>query len=159
MNSQMSVTSTESGQHQVVDASGHLIAGPFATNAEAWSALDVLAGDVGQPRRVRPIKPKSTKSHRRGKERRYQKEKLAEKHDAKFRNPNVKLTKKQRRQMATNASKAVTWIRDIATSKYDPIANRAYRNTRLGPMGAASEVRKIDPSEYSKIMAGLNDKA
>jgi hypothetical protein len=28
-----------------------------------------------------------------------------------------------------------------------------------GTFGAASAVRRIDPSEYSKIMAGLNDKA
>lgn len=151
MNSKMSITSTEDGQFQVVDASGHLVAGPFASNAEAWSTLDKLTGDDGQPKRVPLAKlPRLTRAQRgKGKAngKTAQRNRQAAR-DAQLRDPNTRLTKKERRRMEKNAAKAPTWIRDIVTSKYDPNANRSYRNTKLGPMGAASPVRKIDPAEY-----------
>lgn len=55
-----------------------------------------------------------------------------------------KLTRKQRKA----AAKAPNWVRTVAASKFDPTADRAYRNKKLGTFGAASPVRRIDPAEY-----------
>ncbi|NTJ63516.1 hypothetical protein G6M50_38210 [Agrobacterium rhizogenes] len=48
------------------------------------------------------------------------------------------------------AAKAPNWLRTAAASKVDPAAERQYRDSQLGSFGAASEVRRIDPTEYLK---------
>jgi hypothetical protein len=52
--------------------------------------------------------------------------------------------------MKRDASKAPTWVRTIAATKFDPNAERSFRDSKLGTFGPASEVRRIDPAEYLK---------
>lgn len=64
-----------------------------------------------------------------------------------------KASKKQLKQKKA-AAKAPRWIRDIATTKFDPHGERQHKDQKLGTFGAASEVRRIDPAEYLKMKAG-----
>jgi hypothetical protein len=56
--------------------------------------------------------------------------------------------KKQRR-----ADKAPTVWRDAAATRaYDYVDRKRYKDSQLGTMGPASEVRHIDPAEYVKVL-------
>jgi len=131
----LNVTRNEDGQYQVSDAGGHLVDGPFDTNAAAWKALERLDNDAGsiprakKPKKVlwgKPEKGKSKKALKR------------EKH----------IAAQQEKHMKREAHKAVGWVRQIAAVKFDPAGERAYRDHKLGTFGAASEVKRIDPAQY-----------
>ena len=123
----LNITKNDDGQFQVSDASGHMVEGPFETNAAAWAALDRL--DVqsydGLDRKRKPKKAKIGKP------------KLSKKQAA-----------KENRKMRREAAKAPGWVRSIAAVKFDPNANRQYRDYKLGTLGPASEVKRIDPAVY-----------
>ncbi|MBB4407078.1 hypothetical protein [Agrobacterium radiobacter] len=139
----LNVTTTDDGKHQVSDRSGHMVEGPFATNGEAWAALDRLTNDDAS----RPGKRRGNKKVLWGKpEKKSKKQRRKEKRQAE--QQHGKMTPKQEHQMNVNASKAVGWVRTVAAAKFDPVATRAYRDHKLGTFGAASEVRKIDPAQY-----------
>lgn len=129
------VTRTDDGQYQVSDAGGHLVDGPFDTNAAAWKALERLDNSAGQVPRARkpktvlwgkPEKGKSKKALKREKQ----------------------IAARQEKQMRREAHKAVGWVRQIAAVKFDPVGERAYRDHKLGTFGAASGVKRIDPAVY-----------
>ncbi|MGO4135144.1 hypothetical protein ACEQ6A_11350 [Rhizobium brockwellii] len=130
------VDRNEDGQYQVSDGAGRLVEGPFETNAAAWKALDRLDNqnaDVPEKRRSnkpvlwgKPEKGKSKKQVKREK----------------------KIAASQEKQMRRDAHKAVGWVRNIASAKFDPEGNRQYRDYKLGTFGAASEVKRIDPAAY-----------
>lgn len=46
------------------------------------------------------------------------------------------------------AKKAPRWLRDVAAKKFDPTAERAFKERRLGTFGPAGPVKLIDPAEY-----------
>lgn len=130
----LNVTRNDDGQYEITDAGGKLVEGPFETNSAAWKALDRLDNDdASQPDRKRSNKPvlwgKPEQTSRKSK-----KEK--------------KRAAKAEKQMKRDANKAVGWVRDIASAKFDPQANRVYRDFKLGTFGAASEVKHIDPAAY-----------
>ena len=136
----LKVTRNDDGQYEIVNGAGKLVDGPFETNAAAWKALDRLDNDnANRPDKQRSNKkvlwgkPDKTSKKQRGKERHKQ---------------SPKMTAKQEHRMKVNASKAVGWVRAVAAVKFEPEANRAYRDQKLGTFGAASEVRKIDPAQY-----------
>ncbi|NTS31380.1 hypothetical protein HQ945_08955 [Phyllobacterium sp. BT25] len=52
------------------------------------------------------------------------------------------------KKMARAAAKAPAWLRTGAAARFDPQGTREFRTKQLGTFGAASDVRKIDPSEY-----------
>jgi hypothetical protein len=131
----LNVTRNDEGQYQITDQRGKVVDGPFETNAAAWRALDRLDNEAAVPkhRNNKPVlwgkpdqKPKSKKARR--------KEKLRQ--------------ERADHRMKVNASKAVGWIRGVAAAKFDPAGERAYRDSKLGTFGAASEVKRIDPAEY-----------
>ena len=130
----LNITKNDDGQFQISDASGHMVEGPFETNAAAWSALDRL--DVqsydGLDRKRKPKKAK--------------KPKLSKKQAA-----------KEDRKMRREAAKAPGWVRSIAAAKFDPNANRQYRDYKLGTLGPASEVRRIDPAVYLAEQAAKSE--
>ncbi len=132
----LNVTRNEAGQYQVTDAGGHLLEGPFETNAAAWKALDRLDNqDANVPYKRRSNKPVLWGQPQKGKSK---KQVAREK----------KIAAKQEKQMKRDALKAVGWVRDIASAKFDPQAVRKFRAHKLGTFGAASEVKRIDPAAY-----------
>lgn len=52
------------------------------------------------------------------------------------------------KQIKRNAKRLPKHMRDIAASKWCKRDQRAFDIRKLGKFGAASEVRRIDPSEY-----------
>lgn len=46
------------------------------------------------------------------------------------------------------AAKAPAWVRAAGASKFDPAAEKAFRDSRLGTFGPASEVKRIAPADY-----------
>lgn len=130
----LNVTPAEGGKFQISDGSGHLVDGPFDTNAEAWAALDRLSNDDGN----RPDKRRSNKKVLWGKpERKSAAQKKKE-----------RLAAKKANQIKANAAKATGWIKKAAIGKFDPRGESAYRDYKLGTFGAASEVKRIDPAQY-----------
>lgn len=136
MSTILRVTSAD-GFHWVTDESGHQVDGPFATNAEAWRALERLTGEHPIPAKAKPRMPPRRK--RKGKA------------------PN-KMSAKEARKMQRDAAKAPGWIRTGAAAKFDPNANRQYRDYKLGTLGPASEVRRIDPAVYLAEKAARGDR-
>ncbi|ASP55469.1 hypothetical protein [Sinorhizobium meliloti] len=128
----LSVTRCDDGQFQVTDESGYLVAGPFESNAQAWAALDNLAGEPRVPRKAKTKPPLPARKGR------------------KKRKPTPPATEQEKteRRLAQNAAKAPKWIRKAALRKFDPAGVRAYRDHKLGTFGAASEVRRIEPAVY-----------
>jgi hypothetical protein len=131
----LNITRNDDGRYQITDERGNMLEGPFETNAAAWKALDRLDNEAAVPkhRSNKPVlwgkpdqKPKAKKVRR--------KEKLQQ--------------ERADLRMKANAAKAVGWVRAVAAVKFDPAAERAYRDSKLGTFGAASEVRHIDPAEY-----------
>jgi hypothetical protein len=129
----LNVTKTDEGKFEITDASGHLVDGPYETNAAAWAALDRLdstsydgAGKKRKPKRGEVNKPSKSKA-------------------------------KADRKMKREAGKAPGWIRSGAAAKFDPQANRQYRDYRLGTFGPASEVKRIDPDAYLAEKASFQD--
>ncbi|PZM07597.1 hypothetical protein [Rhizobium tubonense] len=127
----LNVTRNDDGQYEITDAGGKLVEGPFDTNAAAWKALDRRDNDdASLPHRKRSNKPVLWGKPETASKKSKRKEKRAAK------------------QMKRDAHKAVGWVRDIASAKFDPEANRVYRDYKLGTFGAASEVKRIDPAAY-----------
>lgn len=126
----LNVTRCDDDRFQVSDESGHLVAGPFESNAQAWAALDSLSGE---PRMPRKVKKSLTPTGKRRKKRKAKTPAEVQKHE---------------RRLARNAAKAPKWIRKAALAKFDPAGERAYRDHRLGTFGPASEVKRIDPAVY-----------
>jgi len=60
----------------------------------------------------------------------------------------IKKARKLKKRQARAAAKAPLWIRDGAAAIFDPHGKRRYREQQLGSLGAASEVRRIDPADY-----------
>ncbi|AWC21397.1 hypothetical protein CO731_00848 [Aminobacter sp. MSH1] len=60
----------------------------------------------------------------------------------------MSLTVKGKKRQARAAAKAPGWLRDIAAATFDPQGNRRYREQKLGTLGPASDVRRIDPADY-----------
>ena len=58
------------------------------------------------------------------------------------------MSKKRKAKAKRAARKLPAHMQDVAFTKRTGTAERQYRNRRLGKFGPASEVRKIDPSEY-----------
>ncbi|MBD8555533.1 hypothetical protein IFT84_13555 [Rhizobium sp. CFBP 8762] len=138
----LTVTQTDDGHYQVSDADGFAVGGPFDTNAQAWAALDELAGE----HRI----PKQAKVRKRGKKMKATPEPpKANPRDGKRRGAKAAAkVSKVSRKMKLAAAKAPGWIRRGNSAKFDPNAQRAYRDNKLGTFGAASEVRRIDPAVY-----------
>ena len=133
----LNVTRNDEGQYQVSDAGGHLVDGPFETNAAAWKALERLDNDdANRP----PARAKSSKQVLWGKPEKGKSKKRLKREQ--------KIAARQEKQMKRDAHKAVGWVRDIASAKFDPQATRKFRDHRLGTFGAASEVKRIDPAAY-----------
>lgn len=135
MTQTLTVQRTDDGQFQVTDESGHLVAGPFESNALAWAALDNLAGEPRIPRKAKAKPTALPQKARKGRKKRKPAPTAAEQ-------------QKTERRLAQNAAKAPKWIRKAALGKFDSAGVRAYRDHKLGTFGAASEVRRIDPAEY-----------
>lgn len=132
----LNVTRNADGQYEVTDAAGRLVDGPFETNAAAWKALDRLDNqDANVPDKRRSNKPVLWGQPQKGKSKKQLR-----------REKNV--AAKQEKQMKRDAHKAVGWVRNIASAKFDPEGNRKYRDFKLGTFGAASEVKSIDPAAY-----------
>lgn len=132
----LNVTRNEAGQHEVTDAAGRLVEGPFETNAAAWKALDRLDNqNANVPDKRRSNKPVLWGQPQKGKSKKQVKREK-------------KIAAGQEKQMKRDAHKAVGWVRNIASAKFDPEANRQYRDYKLGTFGAASEVKRIDPAAY-----------
>jgi hypothetical protein len=131
----LNVTRNDDGQFEITNGAGKLVDGPFDTNAAAWKALDRLDRS-GEPAKVKPRKkvlwgkPEQPKV---GKKARRKERKRQERADHK---------------MKVNAAKAPSWVRSVAAAKFDPAAERVYRDHKLGTFGAASPVKRIDPAEY-----------
>ena len=132
----LSVTRADGGQYEITDAAGKAVDGPFETNAAAWRALDRLDNqDADVPEKRRSNKPVLWGQPQKGKS----KKKLKRE---------KKIAARQEKQMQRNAHKAVGWVRNIASVKFDPEGTRKYRDYKLGTFGAASEVKHIDPATY-----------
>ncbi|MDV4183283.1 hypothetical protein R1521_32805 [Rhizobium brockwellii] len=132
----LTVNRNGDGQYQVSDAAGRLVEGPFETNAAAWKALDRLDNqDANVPDKRRSNKPVLWGKPEKGKSR---KQLRREK----------KIAAGQEKQMKRDAHKAVGWVRNIASAKFDPEGNRNFRDHKLGTFGPASEVKRIDPAVY-----------
>ena len=134
----LNITKNDEGQFQISDTSGHMVEGPFETNAAAWAALDRLDVESYNGLR-RKRKPKKGKAK-----------------GGKSYNP-PKSTAKEDRKMRREAAKAPGWVRSIAAAKFDPNANRQYRDYKLGTLGPASEVRRIDPAVYLAEQAAKSE--
>ncbi|CAN7600293.1 hypothetical protein LJR234_004642 [Mesorhizobium amorphae] len=144
------MTVIEGGGGFVVVDGGETLAGPFATNAEAWRAADRLEGSPISPAEKRadwistkilssgpaPIDPREKRVRKK---------------------PVSKKEKRQAKKMKRAAAKAPTWVRDIAAAKFDPHGKRTFRDFQLGTFGAASPVRKIDPAAYLAELKGRED--
>ncbi|WP_320194978.1 hypothetical protein RMR10_011995 [Agrobacterium rosae] len=140
----LNVTPADGGKFQISDGSGHLVDGPFETNAEAWAALDRLSNDDGNRRDKR----RSNKKVLWGKpERKSAAQKKTE-----------RLAAKKASQIKANAAKATGWIKRVAIGKFDPKGESAYRDYKLGTFGAASEVRRIDPAQYMAEKAARGER-
>lgn len=133
----MSITTTSDGQFEIVDQSMTRVAGPFASNADAWAALDRMDAEGGgkgvrrrKGRKVLWGKPeaKETAKKRRGK--------------------SSKASRKEIERMKRDAAKAPNWVRTVAAVKHDPEGARKFRDYKLGTFGPASPVKRIDPAEY-----------
>ncbi|NTF35544.1 hypothetical protein [Agrobacterium rubi] len=130
----LNITPTEDGRFQISDGSGHLVDGPFDTNAQAWAALDRLTDDDAS----RPDRRRGNKKVLWGKPER---KSAAQKKKKRF-------AAKKANQIKANAAKATGWIKKAAIGKFDPKGESAYRDYKLGTFGAASEVKRIDPAQY-----------
>ncbi|WP_421590930.1 hypothetical protein [Shinella sp. M27] len=137
MTSILNVTRNDDDQYEITDQAGKLVQGPFETNAAAWKALDRLDNEAAIPKH------------------RSNKKVLWGKPDPKAKPKSKKARRKEKQQqeradhrMRVNDSKAAGWVRAVAAAKFDPAAQRAYRDQKLGTFGAASEVKRIDPAEY-----------
>ena len=128
----MNVVQNDEGQFEVKNASGKVVEGPFDTNSAAWKAIDRLdnASYDGLNRKRKPKKARGGKGYNPPKRHAQQ------------------LAQKAERKMKREAAKAPGWVRDIAAVKFDPAANRAFRDYKLGTLGPASEVKRIDPAVY-----------
>ncbi|TPM33720.1 hypothetical protein FJ955_02980 [Mesorhizobium sp. B2-2-2] len=117
------------------------MAGPFATNAEAWRAADRLEGS--------PISPAEKRAD-------WVSNKILSSGPKPMAPKSARKEKCRAKKMKRAAAKAPRWVRDIAAAKFDPQAKRQHREWQLGTFGAASPVRKIDPAEYlaAKEVAG-----
>jgi hypothetical protein len=125
---------------QVADESGHLVDGPFATNAEAWRALERLVGEHKIPAKAKPRLPGRRKAKGKAKSK-----------------ASKKMSPKEERTFQKAAAKAPGWLRTGAAANFDPNADRVYRDYKLGTFGAASPVRKIDPAVYLAEKAARGD--
>ncbi|NKQ73862.1 hypothetical protein C3Y89_26615 [Rhizobium sp. UPM1132] len=130
----LNVTRNNVGQFEITDQRGKVVEGPFETNAAAWSALDRIDQDT------MPGKRRSNKKVLWGKP-----EKPAKRNGKKA---GRRQAAKDEHRMKAYAAKAPGWLRSVAAAKFDPAGERNYRHDRLGTFGAASEVRRIDPSAY-----------
>ncbi|MDK1377115.1 MULTISPECIES: hypothetical protein [unclassified Sinorhizobium] len=131
----LNVMRNDDGRWEITDQCGKLVEGPFDTNAAAWKALDRLDNDNAN----RPDKPRKAKKVVWGK---------PETKSKRSQRKQKKLQEKQEHRMKVNAAKAPGWVRGVASAKFDPAGERAYRDHKLGTFGAASEVRKIDVAAY-----------
>lgn len=61
-----------------------------------------------------------------------------------------KLKGKRLKKFKKAADKAPAWVRNGVIAHYDPPALKKFKDKQLGKMGAASEVRHIDPDDYIK---------
>ncbi|PSJ55794.1 hypothetical protein [Pseudaminobacter soli (ex Li et al. 2025)] len=130
----MNVLPMGTDKFQVADDSGHFVAGPFDTNSQAWQFIDGLTDeDRALRKKPRPLPRTKTKTSIKTKS----KSKTVGK-------PSRKAVK----QMKRAAAKAPGWVRKIAAAHYDPLATRAYQDSKFGKLGGASPVRRIDPAEY-----------
>ncbi|NLS07628.1 hypothetical protein HGP14_30660 [Rhizobium sp. P32RR-XVIII] len=133
----LNITRNDAGQHEITDQHGKLVEGPFETNAAAWKALERLDSDsANRP----PPRPKSDRQVLWGKPEKGKSKKQLRREQ--------KIDARQQKQMKRDAHKAVGWVRDIASAKFDPQATRKFRDHKLGTFGAASEVKRIDPAAY-----------
>lgn len=132
----LTIDRNDDGQYQVTDAGGRLVDGPFETNAAAWKALDRLDNqNANVPDKRRSNKPVLWGKPENGKSRKKVKREK-------------KIAARQEKQMQRDAHKAVGWVRNIASAKFDPQATRKFRDHRLGTFGPASDVKRIDPAVY-----------
>jgi hypothetical protein len=136
----LNVTRNGEGQFEITDASGHLVDGPYETNSAAWSALDRLDNESynGLSRKRKPKKKAK---------------------GGKGNNPPKPSKAKVERKMQREAAKAPGWVRSIAAAKFDPQANRQFRDYKLGTLGPASEVKRIDPAVYLAEKAAKEGRA
>ncbi|MFN7090703.1 MAG: hypothetical protein ACK4P4_09165 [Allorhizobium sp.] len=134
----LNVTRNDDGQFEITDQGGKVVEGGFDTNAAAWGALDKLDRAAALP------KPRSNKSVLWGKPETPAKGKKARRKEKR----SAKQAAKADHQMKVNAAKAPGWVRSVASAKFDPAGERAYRDHKLGTFGAASEVKRIDPAQY-----------
>ncbi|HEV2898860.1 MAG TPA: hypothetical protein VGX71_13690 [Pseudaminobacter sp.] len=95
--------------------------GPFDTNAAAWQFVDRLTGDRVPKRKKRRLRKSA---------------------DA------PPMSAKARRKMLKDAAKAPGWVRAGVAAVFDPAGAKAYRDFKLGTLGPASPVRRIDPAQY-----------
>ncbi|MBY5397963.1 hypothetical protein HFN01_24425 [Rhizobium leguminosarum] len=132
----LNVTRNADGQYEVTDVGGRLVDGPFETNAAAWKALDRFDNqDANVPDKRRSKRPVLWGKPEKGKPRKQVKREK-------------KIAARQDKQMQRDAHKAVGWVRNIASAKFDPEGSRKFRDYKLGTFGAASEVKRIDPATY-----------
>ncbi|MBX4940977.1 hypothetical protein [Rhizobium binae] len=132
----LNITRNDDGQYEITDQRGKVVAGPFVSNAAAWKELDRLDNqDANVPDKRRSNKPVLWGQPEKGKS----KKKLRRE---------KKIAARQQKQMKRDARNAAGWVRDIASTKFDPQAVRNYRDHKLGTFGAASEVRCINPATY-----------
>ncbi|WP_434723063.1 hypothetical protein [Mesorhizobium sp. RIZ17] len=117
----------------VVVADAQTVAGPYPTNADAWRALDRLEGD--------PISPAEKRAD-------WISNKILSSGQALIFPRQSRKEKRQAKKMKRAAAKAPTWIRKAAAAKFDPHGDRSYRDLKLGTLGAASEVRRINLADY-----------
>ncbi|MGR9188819.1 hypothetical protein [Rhizobium leguminosarum] len=136
------VTRNGEGEFEITDQFGKVVAGPFVSNAAAWKELDRLDNqDANVPDKRRSNKPVLWGQPQKGKSKKQ-----------------LKLAARQEKQMKRDAHKAVGWVRNIASVKFDPEGVRKFRDQRLGTFGAASEVKRIDPALYLAEKAERSEK-
>lgn len=58
------------------------------------------------------------------------------------------MSKRSQKKMRRAVAKAPAWLRTGAAATFDPQGTREFRAKQLGTSGAASDVRRMDPSEY-----------
>lgn len=132
----LTVARNDLDQFEIRDGSGKLVEGPFETNAAAWKALDRLDHQNADV----PDKRRSTKTVLWGKPEPGKSKKQIKREQ--------KTAARQDKQMKRDAHKAVGWVRNIASAKFDPQEARKFKDYKLGTFGPASEVKRIDPKQY-----------
>lgn len=140
----LNVTRNVDGQYEVTDQRGKLVDGPFETNAAAWRAIDRLDNEAATLKRRsnKRVVWGTPEAPARGKKARRKEKQLSEKQ-----------AERDEHRLKVNAAKAPGWVRGVASAKFDPVGQRAYRDHKLGTFGAASEVKRIDPAEYLAAQA------